>query len=179
MNRRGFTGVMAGFLGAWLCACASPGPAARCNLEGVDWGGLREAAPVRAHVRLVSGENDLRLDVVVRMNGDELVVVGLTHYGVRLFLVRQQGESVRVEVVAGTDDESVAVQVLDALGRAFGTGAAEPTGKGEPSSIRYARTRLGRGFEIQRPQCGYEAGVVRVSENLPARKPVGSQGVEP
>lgn len=179
MNRLGSRTVVAGLLCAGLCACASPGPDARCSLEGVDWNGLREAAPLRAHVRLVSGENDMRLDVVVRMNSDELVVVGLTHYGVRLFVVRQQGESVRVEDTLSADHEIVAVQVLDALRRGSGTSASELAGEGKPVSIRYARTGRGPGFEIHEPQCGYQASVVGVSGNLPAWNPVAPEGVEP
>ena len=169
--------VVFGVLLAWLCACASSGPNDRCDLEGVDWKGLRAETPLRAHVRLVSGENDLRLDVVARTNEEELVVVGLTHYGVKIFVVRQRDDVVRIEETISQSDESLATKVLYALRHGLTTPAV--TDEGKPISIRYDRNGLDPRFEIEQPQCGYEASVVRVSPDLPARKAVVPEGVEP
>ncbi len=166
-------------LSAWLCACLGPQMEASCRLREADGSVLRKAAPFRAHVRLVSSESDERLDVVVQRRADELVVVGFTHYGVRLFSVRQRGGSVRVEDAPSARHETVAFQVLDALRRGWAPSGSPQAGAGEVSLIRYAGSHGGNGFEIRAPQCGYEASVVGVSGTRPAWRRDAPEGVEP
>lgn len=162
-----------------LGACTTPGPAGRCDLEGLAWNRLRASAPLRVQVRLVSQNGDQLMDVVVRMSGPALVVVGLTHYGVRLFVARQEGEKLHIEGVSGGEPLIVASQVLDALLRASGSDRGQRFDEKESISIRYPGSASGTGFEIHQPRCGYDANLVEVSGTVSAEKSVSPEGVEP
>lgn len=166
------------FFCAGCLACAGWGSASRCDLESADWSGLRAAAPLRAHVRVLSGESDHRLDMVVRKKADELVLVGLTHYGMRLFIVRQEGFKVRVEGAHSEEQERTAIHVADALQRAFAERSAGSGVGGTAPAIRYSSNDRNPGVGIREPECDYEASVVRVSEYRPIQDPVSSEGVE-
>ena len=166
-------------LSAWCCACIGPRPDTFCDIRDADWSVLREAATLRAHVRVVSGGEDDRLEVVVQRQGDALVVVGLTHYGVRLFTVHQQGESIRVGEALAARYETTARVVMDALHRGWTSPGPLQATPGGAELIRYARSDGGPGFEVRVPRCGYEASVVVVTGTLPAWMRDGIEGVEP
>jgi len=178
VSRAGLLVATAFLVSASLCACTTPGPVARCDLEGLDWNRLRASTPLRAQVRLVSEDGDRLLDVVARMNGAVLVVVGLTHYGVRLFVVRQDGEAIHIEGVSEGEPLIMASQVLDALLRASGSDVGKRFDE-KGISIRYSGTGSGTGFEIHQPRCGYDANLVEVSGTLSVEKSVSPEGVEP
>ena len=179
MSRAGSLVATAFLVSASLCACTTPGPVARCDLEGLDWNRLRASTPPRVQVRLVSEDGDRLLDVVARGNGPGLGGVGLTHYGVRLFAVRQEGEVIHTEGVSGGEPLVVASQVLDALLRASGSDVSKRVDEKEGISIRYSGTGPGTRFEIHQPRCGYDANLVEVSGTLSVEKSVSPEGVEP
>lgn len=179
MSRFGLIGAATLFLWAWTSACASGGSGPVCDLSGMDWRHLRAATPLRAHVRLVSGGRDLSLDVIAQMNGTELVIVGLTPYGARVFVAREESGELRVEGGADRRTEIETRKVLDSLLRASAGGVNESGDEKEALSIRYSSTKRGPVLEIRHPRCGYEASVAGVSGSFFVPQHVSPQGVEP
>lgn len=170
--------VLAAFCGAAHLGCAGWETSSGCDPGASDWSGLLAEAPLRAHVRLVSDNSDHQLDMVVRKRADELVLVGLTHYGMRLFVVRQKGSKILVEGALSGEHKRVAVQAADALRRAFEGPFPAPSAGGVPRAIRYASSDRNPGSDIRESECGYRASVVRVSDNNPSGAPVSTEGVE-
>ena len=156
--------ALAVFFGAAYLGCAGWGGASGCDLGAADWSGLFAEAPLRAHVRILSGRSDHQLDMVVRKRADELVLVGLTHYGMRLFVVRQEGPKIRIEGALSEEHERTAIQAADALRRAFEGPSTAPAVGGTPRAIRYASSDRNPGSDIRGSECGYQASVVRVSD---------------
>lgn len=64
-------------------------------------------------------DRDVHLELIAEPKLDELVVVGLARFGVRLFAVHQRGREVEIAGAASKDLEQVAVWALDALHRVF------------------------------------------------------------
>ena len=167
------------FFGAAHLGCAGWGGASGCDLRSADWSGLFAEAPLRAHVRLISGDSDQQLEMVVRKRAGELVLVGLTHYGMKLFVVRQEGSNIRIEGALSGEHERMAGQAADALRRAFEGPSTAPSVGGMPRAIRYASSNRNPGSDIRESECGYRASVARVSDNNPSGAPVSTEGVEP
>lgn len=105
----GCAGQIRGALGG------GPGP---CPIVLVSTADLANPLALRARMHLVANGREIRLEVVARGTGDELVVVGVAGYGVRLFVVSQHGRAFSVEA-SSSALERVALWVLDALHRAY------------------------------------------------------------
>ena len=164
--------TLAVFWGGAQLGCAGWGAASGCDQGAADWSGLRAAAPLRAHVRFVSGHSDHQLDMVVRKRAGELVLVALTHYGMRLFVVRQEGPKVLVEGALSGENKRVAILVSDALRRAFESPATSPSVAGAPRAIRYASNDRNPRSGIRESECSYQASVARVSDGDPPGVPL-------
>ncbi|MBW2377926.1 MAG: DUF3261 domain-containing protein, partial [Deltaproteobacteria bacterium] len=71
----------------------------------------------RMHLSMENGE--AHFEVVARRVPEELVVVGIAQYGVRLFAVHQRGREIAVEGAPSREFEHLARWTLDALHRAI------------------------------------------------------------
>jgi len=78
---------------------------------------LGSEADLRAQIEIRSRDQRAGFDVVARANGGELIVIGLSPHGTRLFTVRQRGRAFVVEPTASPMLEHVALWVVDALHR--------------------------------------------------------------
>jgi hypothetical protein len=94
-------------------------------------------------MRLRAGDEELRLELIARAESDQLVVVGLANYGVRLFAIRQRGIEVEVEGASSSELEWIASWVMDALHRAYWIHPRlGPEGESEDESWRWAGERV-------------------------------------
>ena len=62
-------------------------------------------------------ERRVGVEVVARREADELVVVGLANFGVRLFTLRQRGREISIADTPSREQRHLALWVLDALHR--------------------------------------------------------------
>ncbi len=153
-----------------LCsvACAGPGAsnhADRCEVAPIPSNEIPEGLDLRARMRVSAGRREIGLEVVARETGGDLVVVGFTAYGMRLFTVRQQGREVSVEAAAWRDVGPLPFFVMDALHRLYFAGASSAPSDGV--SIEYpevgraaASSDAPAAVAIRNSRCGYEAVVV-------------------
>lgn len=127
------------------CASFGPGsPKTSCPVEWAPSGSIgAAAASLRARMRLRVGDEELRLELIAQSRDDELVVVGLAHYGVRLFAIHQRGIEVTVKGASSPELEQLALWVMDALHRVYWIGPGlGPAGDSENDSWRWARERV-------------------------------------
>jgi hypothetical protein len=105
---------------ACLPACAHRGaPSGRggCPVAPVASETLGRDADLRAQIEIRSRNQSAGFDVVARASGGELIVIGLSPHGTRLFTVRQRGRAFEVEPTSSPMLEQVALWVVDALYR--------------------------------------------------------------
>jgi len=93
----------------------TPCPVAWVPSESID----PTAAGLRARVELHIGDEEIHLEVITEKRPEELVVVALARFGVRLFSVRQRGVEVFVEDASTDELNRVAIWMMDALHRAY------------------------------------------------------------
>jgi len=77
------------------------------------------AAGLRARMELRIGDEEIHLEVITENRPEELVVVALARFGVRLFAIRQRGVQVFVEGASTEELDRVAIWTLDALHRVY------------------------------------------------------------
>jgi hypothetical protein len=105
-----------------------------CPVVPVATGDLPEGLLLRSRVHLVGRGKDLRLEVVAQATPAELVVVGLTPFGMRLFTIRQWGRELTVETLSDRKFGQAALWVLDALHRIYWIEPPEDAAPGDPGS---------------------------------------------
>lgn len=93
----------------------TPCPVAWVPSESLD----ATTLPLRARIELDVGREKVHLELVAQTEANELVVVGLARFGVRLFALRQRGSDVAIETVARPELEQVAIWVMDAIHRSI------------------------------------------------------------
>jgi Protein of unknown function (DUF3261) len=99
----------------------TPCPVAWVPTESMD----PTAAALRARMQLRIRDEEIHLELIAETRPEEVVVVALARFGVRLFAVHQRGSDVRVVGASTPDLEQVAIWVMDALHRAFWIEAPE------------------------------------------------------
>ncbi len=132
------------------CASFGPGsPKTSCPVEWAPSGSIgAAAASLRARMRLRVGDEELRLELIAQSRDDELVVVGLAHYGVRLFAIHQRGIEVAVEGASSRELEQLALWVMDALHRVYWIRPPlGPECESEDDSWRWAEERVSQARE--------------------------------
>lgn len=168
--------VMIPVLLASGCAGLRPGLAGTpCPVEWAATGEIDpEAAPRHARVQLRVQDRTIRLELVTQVRPEEIVVVGLAGYGVRLFTIRQTGQALAVEGAASPELEFVARWLMDALHRSFwiepsardSSGAGlwgeervldTPAESAAETPTRYTSLRSHRRFEMRGRRAGASA----------------------
>jgi hypothetical protein len=142
-------------------------------------------------MRFAVSNRDVHLEVVARSSPEELVVVGITGYGVRIFAARQRGRVITVEDATTRNYEHLARWSMDALHRSLwiqppaGAGSDRvlswawedeqvvESGKSGTRLREFSRTGTSavvsvryreRSVEIRNPWCGYDAVFVVLDE---------------
>jgi hypothetical protein len=109
--------------------CAKLGPGLRGTPCPVAWVPSESidpaAAGLRARMELHVGDEEIHLEVITEKRPEELVVVALARFGVRLFAVRQRGVEVLVEGASTDELNRVAIWMMDALHRVYWIGAPQ------------------------------------------------------
>ena len=124
-----------------LLACATLlrwRPREGCPVVPVSSSELPENADLRARMQIRSGETGIGLEVVAHVESGELVVIGLSPYGVRLFAVHQREREFEVETAGSSARLRVlAYWVMDALHRAYWVAPASgrPGGAPQPGFV--------------------------------------------
>jgi Protein of unknown function (DUF3261) len=80
-----------------VAACRPPPPPGSYPGELLDPSTITRDFMLRQHAEGAYGERSVSFDAVVQKQGDTLLVLTLTPYGSRAFLVEQRGQDVRVE----------------------------------------------------------------------------------
>ena len=155
---------------------------------------LPDDLDLRARMHFEVEDREADIEVVARSVPGELVVVGITNYGVRVFAARQRGRSITVEGAATREYEHLARWTMDALHRSLWI-HAPPDGpdaasapvvawKWESERVverlqdgerRREFSRSGasatvsvryreRAIEIRNPWCGYRVVFVRIDD---------------
>jgi hypothetical protein len=75
------------------------------------------------------------LEAVAQETANELVVVGLSSYGIRLFAVRQRGRQLSIEGTSSPASRYLALWVMDLLHRAYWI--QPPPGRGGGPAVRW------------------------------------------
>ena len=97
------------------------------------------AAPRHIRAQLLAQGHVMRFELITQVRPEEIVVVGLAGYGVRLFTVRQTAQNVVIESAASRELEFVAEWLMDALHRSFWI---EPTARDESGAGIWGRERV-------------------------------------
>jgi hypothetical protein len=103
-----------------LLGCANrepPNGVPGCPVMPVPSQSLGDAANLRAQVEIRSHQQKVGFDVIARSSGDELIVIGLSPHGTRLFTVHQRGQEFEVEPTSSSMLRHVALWIMDALHR--------------------------------------------------------------
>jgi len=153
-----------------------------CPVVPVPTGDLPNDVDLRAQMHFSIEGREARFEAVARQVSEELVVVGIAKYGVRLFAVHQRGREIEVEGAPSREFEYLARWTVDALHRAIWIPTRSDADAGQVVSwsrerrefarlgtsesvvVRFdtAPTEVGYRVEIQNPWCGYEATFVVV-----------------
>ena len=105
-----------------------------CPVVPVATSALPQGLLLRSRVRLVGRDQELHLEVVAQATSEELVVVGLTPFGMRLFAVRQRGQELSTETLSDGESGRAALWVDDALHRIYWIDRPEAPAQGDPRS---------------------------------------------
>jgi hypothetical protein len=97
--------------------CRAPIRSADCLVMPVSVQALPVDTFVRARMRVVVEDREIPLEVIARSQSEDLVIVGLAPYGLRLFELTQRGESLSVESAVSSEMHRLALFVADALHR--------------------------------------------------------------
>lgn len=136
-------------------------------------GDLPEGLLLRSRVHLVGQGKDLRLEVVAQATPEELVVVGLMPFGMRLFTVRQWDRELAVETLSDREFGRTALWVMDALHRIYWIEPPQASAHGDVRSWERegerVSDRLGAGLLRRREFAGAGAdpAAARVSIDYP------------
>ncbi|MEO1935080.1 MAG: DUF3261 domain-containing protein, partial [Myxococcales bacterium] len=142
------------------------------NCTGTRMSGLRAGCPVeiasandlpdglllRARLRIRVAGHDAAFQVVAQKMSEELIVVGITPYGTRLFELRQRDRRYTVEPEAPEELRIVASYALDALYRAYWI---EPPGEAtswDRNGERVSESRSEGGGSREYRQTGWGTG---------------------
>jgi hypothetical protein len=90
-----------------------------CPVVPVPTGDLPDDVDLRAQMYFSIEGREAHFEVVARQVSEELVVVGIAEYGVRLFAVHQRGRDIEVEGAPSRELEHLARWTVDALHRAI------------------------------------------------------------
>lgn len=129
-------------LGALSCAGAIGPGGGECPVTLVPSGSLGSGTLLRARARFEVGERTFGLELAADAEDGELVVVGLSRFGMRLFSVVQRGREVAVEPPPSPALAPPPLAVLDALHRAFWIGAPGELAPAPRRSWRWAGERV-------------------------------------
>jgi hypothetical protein len=99
-------------IGSWI-------QRSHCPVVPVPTGDLPDDVNLRAHMHFSIEDREAHFEVVARRVPEELVVVGIAQYGVRLFAARQRGREIAVEGTPSREFAHLARWTLDALHRAI------------------------------------------------------------
>lgn len=171
-----WTGLLAGLV-LMAGGCVGLGPGLVGTPCPVAWEPLASIDPdrrnLRARMELRVGEEEIHLELISEDRPEELVVVGLARFGVRLFAVRQRGDRVEVESASRPEVESLALWAMDALHRSYWipasvAGDPNPWPRGE-ERVHETATETGRRrvFSLV-PERGYSADP-RGTSDAPSR----------
>jgi hypothetical protein len=110
-------------IGSWIQHSHCPVvPVSTANhLDGVE---------LRARMHFSMESREAHFEVVARRVPEELVVVGIAQYGVRLFAVHQRGREIVVEGALSRESAHLARWTLDALHRAIWISTPSDAGAG-------------------------------------------------
>ena len=90
-----------------------------CPVEPVARATLPKNLSFRARMRLGIGKEEVSLEVIARSTPEELVVVGIAPFGMRLFELRQRDQRFMVDSSASAEASGLALYAADALTRAY------------------------------------------------------------
>jgi hypothetical protein len=90
-----------------------------CPVVPVPTGDLPDDVDLRAQMHFSIEDREVHFEAVARRVPEELVVVGIAEYGVRLFAVHQRGREIEVEGAPSRELEHLARWTVDALHRAI------------------------------------------------------------
>jgi hypothetical protein len=110
-------------------------------------------------MRVRGGAVDEAFGLVVQKTGTRLVVLGTNAFGAKVFAVTQQGDAFESKSFVGPALAVPPENVLRDLHRAYFL-----TPEQAQSSERSAEPAPGGGIRVASEKCGYEALIVRVSE---------------
>lgn len=116
-----------------LVSCAGIGSWAlrsHCPVVPVSTAGHLDDVELRARMHFSTQNGEAHFEVVARRVPEELVVVGIAQYGVRLFAVHQRGREITVEGAPSRDFAHLARWTLDALHRAIWISTPSDPGAG-------------------------------------------------
>ena len=103
-----------------LVSCAGVGSSIRhpgCPVVPISSSDLPDPLQVRTRMKFTMDGEQAHLEAVAGGTPEELVVVGIAQYGVRLFAVHQRGREISVEGALSRRFEHLALWTLDALHR--------------------------------------------------------------
>ncbi|MBW2419928.1 MAG: DUF3261 domain-containing protein [Deltaproteobacteria bacterium] len=104
-----------------LSACTGIGLGVQppnCPVEPVPTGELPDVE-LRAHMRFTIGSEEARFEAIARSTPQELRIVGISVYGIRLFAIHQRGVEFRIEGAPSRAFEHLALWTFDALHRSI------------------------------------------------------------
>jgi len=110
-------------MGSWI---QRPG----CSVVPVPTGDLPDDIGLRAHLRFSMEGREAYFEVIARRAAEELVVVGIAQYGVRLFAARQRDREITLEGALSRESARLARWTLDALHRALWISPPSDAGAG-------------------------------------------------
>jgi len=116
-----------------LVSCGGVGTRFRppnCPVVPLSRSELPDDLGLRARMHFTIDDRDVHLDVVARSLPEELVVVGITSYGVRVFAAQQRGRRIAVKDAAAREFEYLARWTMDALHRSVWIQAPPDAGSG-------------------------------------------------
>ena len=90
-----------------------------CPVVPISSSDLPDPRQLRARMQFTMSGDEAYLEAVTGGTPDDLVVVGIAQYGVRLFAVHQRGREISVEGALSRRFEHLALWTLDVLHRAF------------------------------------------------------------
>jgi hypothetical protein len=117
----------------FLTSCAGSGSwiqRSHCPVVPVSTADHLDDVELRARMHFSMDNGEAHFEAIARRLPEELVVVGIAQYGVRLFAVHQRGREITVEGTPSREFAHLARWTLDALHRAIWISAPSDPGVG-------------------------------------------------
>jgi len=117
----------------FFISCAGTGSwvqRSHCPVVPVSTAGHLDDVELRARMHFSMKNGEAHFEVVARRVPEELVVVGIAQYGVRLFAAHQRGREIAVEGASSREFAHLARWTLDALHRAIWISTPSDAGAG-------------------------------------------------